>query len=128
MAEFLTDLDARLKDNDKIWIIDSPLIYISGILGKITVPLGFQTDFASVPRVPLFYTLFGDRAHRESVIHDALYRIDFPGNVSYNTANRVFLEAMECREKGFFVRYAMYAGVCIGGWTSFHKRKMMDKL
>ncbi len=128
MSEFKTELDARLKDDDKIWVIDSPLLYQSDIMGSIVVPAGFETDFASVPRIPLFYALFGNRAHRESVVHDALYRIDFPGNVSYNIANKVFLEAMECRGKGFFVRYAMFAGVCIGGWPSFHKRKLMDKL
>ena len=128
MAKFLTELNVRLKNNDRIWIIDSRLVYESDLVGTVIVPEGFQTDFASVPRVPIAFTLFGNRAHRESVVHDALYRIDFPGNVSYNTANKVFLEAMKCRGKGYFVRYAMYAGVCVGGWPSFHKRKMMDKL
>jgi len=128
VAEFLTDLDARLKDNDKIWIIYSPLIYISGILGKITVPWGFETDFASVPRVPLFYTLFGDRAHRESVVHDMLYRIDALPTATRKQADKVFLEAMKCRGKSWFVRYPMYWGVRAGGLPSYHKRKIEDQL
>ena len=124
MAEFLTDLDARLKDDDKIWVIDFPLIYIPDILGKIIVPLGFETDFSSVPRIPIVYMLFGDRAHRESVVHDFLYRKDALPAATREQADDVFLEAMKCRGKGFFVRYAMYWGVRSGGWTAYHKRKI----
>ena len=128
MSKFLTELDVRLKDDDGIWILDSPLVYESGILGTIEVPAEFETDFASVPRVPIAYTLFGDRAHRESVIHDYLYRTDSVPLATYDQANDVFLEAMECRGKGWFVRKMMYWGVCVGGFTSYHKRFVGDKL
>ena len=128
MSEFLTELDAKLKDDDKIWVIDSPLIYQSDILGKIEVPAGFETDFASVPRIPLFYTLFGDRAHRESVVHDYLYRSDSKPWASCQMANDVFLEAMKCRGKSWAIRYPMYWGVCLGGNLSYHVRKVGDKL
>ncbi len=128
MSGFLTDLDCRLKDDDRIWVTDSPLVYESDILGMISIPAGFETDFASVPRVPIAYTFFGDRAHRESVIHDWLYRIDAIPPATYDQANQVFLEAMECRGKGWFVRRFMYWGVCWGGFTSYHKRKVGDKL
>ena len=128
MSKFLTELDARLKDDDRIWLLDSPLVYESDILGLITVPAGFETDFASVPRVPIAYTLFGDRAHRESVVHDYLYRIDAVPPATYDQANDVFLEAMECRGKSWFVRKIMYWGVCVGGFTSYHKKMVGDKL
>ena len=128
MSEFKTDLDARLKDDDCVWVIDSPLVYVSNILGSITVKAGFETDFASVPRIPLFYSLFGDRAHREAVIHDYLYRTDCVPPASFSEANSVFLEAMECRGKSWYVRFPMYWGVCIGGSFSYHKRKVDDKL
>ncbi len=128
MSEFLSELDVRLLDADKIWILDSPLIYQSDIMGMITVPVGFQSDFASVPRIPLFYTLFGDRAHRESVVHDYLYRLNAVPSATRSQADDVFLEAMKCRGKGWFVRYAMYAGVCLGGLASYHKRMVGDKL
>ena len=128
MAKFLTELNARLKDDDRIWIIDSRLVYESDLVGTVIVPEGFQTDFASVPRVPLFYALFGDRAHRESVIHDYLYRSDSFPSLSRSQADNVFLEAMKCRGKGFFVRYAMWTGVRAGGWTAYHKRNVGDRL
>lgn len=128
MAKFLTELDARLKDDDSTWEIGIPLVYESDIIGQIIVPEGFQTDFASVPRVPIAYTLFGNRAHRESVLHDYLYRIDSLPQATYSQANDVFLEAMKVRGKGYFVRYAMYWGVCLGGFTAYHKQKVGDKL
>jgi hypothetical protein len=127
MSKFLTDLDVKCI-NDGAWRLDSPLCYQSDILGKIEVPAGFDTDFASVPRVPVFFTLFGDRAHREAVLHDYLYRVDAVPTVDRAGADRVFLEAMAERGKGFMVRYAMYWGVRLGGWTAYHKRKVSDIL
>lgn len=128
MAKFLTELDARLINDDSVWMLDSPLVYQSDIVGKITVPEGFQTDFASVPRLPIVFSLYGDKAHRESVIHDYLYRIDSIPNVFLGTANRVFFEAMSCRGKSAFIRYPMYWGVEAGGTASYHKRKVGDSL
>ncbi len=129
MSKFLTELETRLKDNDKIWVLDSPLVYASGYLKQtITIPIGFETDFASVPRVPIFYWIYGDRAHREAVLHDYLYRIDSIPVVSYSQANEVFFEAMRVRGKGIFVRYPMWWGVCLGGFTVFHKKRVGDKL
>lgn len=130
MAKFLTEeLNVRLLDNDRIWVVDSPLLYESDILSKtVEVPAGFQTDFASVPRVPIAYMFFGDRAHREAVIHDYLYRIDAVPAATFSEANNVFLEAMKVRGKSIFVQYAMYSGVCLGGYFSYHKLKVEDKL
>ncbi|MFH2076618.1 MAG: DUF1353 domain-containing protein, partial [Pseudomonadota bacterium] len=67
MSKFLTELDARLVKDDRIWKLDSPLIYESDLLGLIEVPEGFETDLASVPRVPFVYMLWGGKAHREGV-------------------------------------------------------------
>lgn len=128
MAKFLTELDARLLDDDRIWVLDAPLVYQSDILGVIDIPAGFQTDFSSVPRIPVAYMLFGDRAHRESVIHDWLYRIDSIPPATRKQADNVFLEAMIARGKGYFVRWAMYQGVRLGGASSWHKKKVGDKL
>jgi len=132
MAFFLTELNARLKDDESIWVLKSPLIYVSDILPdgpkRIVVPSGFETDFASVPRLPLFYWLFGDRAHRESVLHDYLYRRDSVPQATYEQANAVFLEAMALRGKPVYVRYPMWWGVCLGGRMAFHQRKVGDRL
>jgi hypothetical protein len=127
MSKFITSL--KVEDiTDSVWRLTAPLLYESDILGMITVPEGFYTDLASVPRIPLIYTLWGGRSHHEAVIHDYLYRIDSIPPATFDQANDVFLEAMEVRGKSWFVRKAMYWGVCVGGWTSYHKKGVGDKL
>jgi hypothetical protein len=38
-----------------------------------TVPAGFETDFASVPKTPVAFLLTADSAHEASAVHDWLY-------------------------------------------------------
>jgi len=139
---FTTGLSADLKEGtDNVWIIDKPLKYFSELLNcLIIVPPWFEsetaekedsffeTDFASVPRVPIVYTAWGDRAHREAVLHDYLYRVDSVPQVTFDQANKVFLEAMESTGKPWWIRKCMYWGVCLGGQASYHKLKVRDKL
>ena len=128
-AQFLSELDIKLTDNDCIWTLESPLVYYSELLDvKIEVPTGFETDFASVPRVPIAYMFYGGRCHREAVIHDYLYRTNSIPVVTFMQANDVFLEAMKVRGKSWGVRFPMYWGVCSGGYFSYHKRRVEDKL
>ena len=128
MSKFLTELDAKLIKDDRIWKLDSPLIYESDLLGLIEVPEGFETDLASVPRVPFVYMMWGGKAHREGVLHDYLFRIDSVPLASYSQANKVFFEAMTVRGKPDYVRYPMWLGVVLGGWTAYHKKYVGDEL
>ena len=140
MSAFLTDLDCHLKDDDTVWVIDSPLVYQSDLLGLITVPKGFETDFSSVPRLPIVYSLYGDKAHREGVVHDLLYRKDAitcvkfkddensVHDITLSEANNVYYEAMKCRNKSWLVRHGMFWGVVLGGWLHFQKKNVMDRL
>ena len=141
---FQTPLHVSLKsDTDCIWIVDEPLKYWSELLNQLIVippwfetkepapsgePSFFETDFASVPRVPIAYAMWGDRSHREAVLHDYLYRIDSVPVVAYSTANSVFLEAMKSTGKPWYIRYPMYLGVVTAGWTAYHKRRVKDKI
>lgn len=109
---FLTDLATRDID-DLSCVLLSDLVYRSRIYGgTITVPKGFVSDRASVPRVPVIYMAFGDRAHREAVVHDYLYQTHV---VNKSTADRIFLEAMRARKKKGWIRWGMYLGVVMGG-------------
>jgi hypothetical protein len=78
-------------DGRGTWTLIDPLVYDSDVAGKvITVPTGFVTDFASVPRVPFAYWIAGDVAHPAAVVHDWLYsshEVDRP------TADAVLEEA-----------------------------------
>ena len=128
MAKFLSELDVKLKSGcgDKVWVLDASLIFESDIVGRIEVPKGFETDFASVPRLPIIFELWGNRAHREAVIHDYLYRSDSIPLVTKLQADRVFLEAMRATGKVFFIRWFMFIGVAGFAWLSFHRKTITD--
>jgi hypothetical protein len=112
-----------------VFALVEPLIYESSYLDTIIiVPKGFESDGASVPRIPIVYEMFGNRAHHEAVVHDYLYRIDSNPVAPRGVADLIFIEAMKARGKSCFVRSAMYAGVKAAGWTAYHKRKVEDKL
>lgn len=123
MAAYLTELDITVV-TDNLYRLEKSLTYESDLIGLVTVPPGFYTDLASVPRVPFIYTLWGGRAHHEAVIHDYLFRRDSVPLVTHSQANSVFLEAMTARGKSALVKYPMYWGVCIGSGPLFHKRKV----
>ena len=120
MSKFLTELDVKEID-EGTWELQAPLVYQSDFLNRtIMVPAGFKTDFASVPRVPLVYLAYGDRAHREAVVHDFLY--DY-GKYPRSWCDHVFYEAMGSRGKPLFVRAGMWAGVRLGGWVAWNEHR-----
>ena len=129
MSKFITDLDPKLKTNsDKVWIIQSSLVYESDLVGVVRVPEGFETDLASVPRIPIIYAMWGARAHREAVLHDYLFRSNSIPRTTFAVANDVLLEAMKSTGKPWYIRYPMYWGVCIGSQGYFHKHKVGDSI
>ena len=113
-ACFLSQLDCILVDEQQgTWMLDAPLIYFSEIIGgKITVPEGFSTDFASVPRVPFVYLLYANRGRKAAVVHDYLYRT---GSAVRSVCDAVFREALIADGESLPVAWAMWAGVRIGG-------------
>lgn len=119
MAEFLTPLETRKTSRNK-WALTAPLVYRSDIagVGDMRVPIGFRTDYASVPRIPLFYMVDGDTAHEAAVVHDYLYYIGmFPRDV----ADAVFREACIVSGEGSFRAWRMFVGVRVGGWKAWNK-------
>jgi len=87
MSEFKSTLDARLLPECpgiEQWSLLAPLIYQSDILGEITIPAGFITDFVSMK-------FLNFTAHRPAVVHDFLYSCS---NVDRAVADRVLKEAL----------------------------------
>jgi len=78
-----------------LWKLEQDLVYESALIRLVTVPAGFVTDFASVPRAPIAFWLAGDTAHASAVVHDYLVRVAYPQcRVSWRVAADVFREAM----------------------------------
>lgn len=118
MSRFISSLRAEKCAGDG-WRLLHPLVYQSDVAQTtIVVPEGFETDFASVPRLPLAYLLTAESAHQAAVVHDYLYGTQ---EVDRQTADAVFLEAMRASGEPAWRARLMYWGVRLGGgiaWNS----------
>lgn len=103
--------------DDSHWKLVKEFVYDSEVAhARISVPPGFVTDFASVPRVPVAFWLTGDTAHAAAVIHDWLYTT---GLLPKATADSVFYEAMRASGIPFWRAKVMYWGVAYGGASAW---------
>lgn len=110
---FLNTLRVEAID-DSHWRLLDGLKYDSVLpgVGRITVPPGYVTDFASVPRIPIAFLLFGGRANTAAVVHDWLYTT---GILPKRTADAVFYEAMRDTGINWWNAWWMWLGVALGG-------------
>jgi hypothetical protein len=124
MIGFTTNLKledlGRASNGRTIYRLSSPLIFNDGTQ-EIIVPEGFETDLASIPRVPVAYMMWGDRAHREAVLHDYLYSIGAEPDLPRGECDKLFRYAMILRGNPRWIYQSMYFGVRIGGMSGFKK-------
>jgi len=119
MSAFTADLTITALADGHSWRTFDPVTYEVGSEGSgnvITVPPGFETDGASVPR-PLWWLLptWGTYS-RAAVIHDFLCRsLDDgkpdPQAPDRKTADAIFYEAMVVCGTGMTMRWVMWAAV-----------------
>lgn len=121
---FLNDLvvsDDEETGNRSILL--EPLAFRSKSMGEVfTVPKGFKTDYASIPRlVQLVISKMG-RHRKAAVVHDYLYnRYTQYKHMTRKQCDIVFLEAMKASNVPMWKRWSMYQGVRVGGWVAFRK-------
>lgn len=107
-----------ISNKGKIWKLIDPLQYDDKDIGTIVVPAEFETDFASVPRIPVIFELVGDRGHAAATIHDWLYST---GECTRKEADKVFLRALKETGMSSFRSHLMYYGVRLFGRSHFKK-------
>lgn len=112
MNRFPSLLQVELQPNRETWRLLAPFSYLDSDHGLIQVPSGFETDFASVPRLPLMFALLGQYGHAAAVLHDWLYRT---GRLSRKAADQVFFSALRSSGIARWRAYLMWAGVRLGG-------------
>lgn len=121
--------DIRLRDGgvdsrgSRIFVLTHYFRYI-GSRGAITVPVGFRTDGASVPRV--FWNILDPWGpwFPAALIHDFLYAkaSDAHHRHDRETCDLVFKEAMYNLGVPWWTRETIYRAVRGFGWRSFKKR------
>lgn len=123
MIRFPQPLSIFLAPDGRTAILEKPFTYWTSVdpndfgyysnnWNTIIVPAGFQTDFASVPRI--MWSLVDKLSTQAwpSVIHDYLYGTNRYGR---KWADAVFLEALRDSGAGWMTRWACWAGVRMGG-------------
>lgn len=115
--DFLSDLETKVIDDGMAKLLSPLLFYSKSLKRVITVPAGFVTDGASVPRLPFVYLAVGGRAKRAAAVHDWLYQTN--GTRTRRQSDIVFLEGMKVDGISFWARELMYAGVRLGGLGSW---------
>lgn len=100
-----------------VWLVDEPIVFEDGLM-RLTVPAGFETDLASVPRALWsVFPPYGDHL-KAAVVHDYLYR--------YNTISRarcdaIFLAVMARYGVPAWKRWCMYGAVRLFGGPAYRR-------
>jgi hypothetical protein len=124
MAGFLSPLELEYLDG-VTWKITAPFTYHIGApdgVESVQIPIGFVTDFASVPKVLWNLLPPVGTYGKAAVIHDWLYQdrvIDGPclRVCTRAEADAILFEAMTVLAVGFLTRWTIYLGVRVGGWV-----------
>jgi len=114
MASFRTSLQVELIDplahkGQGLWRLLHPLVFEDDYGAVWTAPVDFESDFASVPRLPFVYAWAGNSAHGPSVIHDWAIRTKA---CSREYADELFRQAMESIGMPKWRIAIMYQAVC----------------
>lgn len=127
MSSFTTPLRCEDLDDGRRQLLEPFTYYSDASGGRVdyTVPAGFVSDGASIPRIlwPLIGSPWGPGPHgKAAVLHDWLYAT---APVSRARADRLFLEALEVLGIGWLKRWTLYTGVRSGGWVAWnsHRRR-----
>ena len=114
-------VDVRELDSTT-WTTLRPLTY-HGKIDDFVVPEHERTDFASVPRIFVWFLPRYGRYTKAAILHDYLWQVAVPSGLSRLDADGVFRQAM--RELGvpFLRRWIMWAAVRWGALTKADARR-----
>lgn len=118
---FQNDMKLKKIPNTKQrWIVQEEIRYYSAITNEAyTIPKGFLTDLASVPRC--LQWLFSPDDHQykwEACLHDYLYVTPTTG-VCREEADLIFKEAMRVGVVDKWKEWCLYTAVRLFGWKYF---------
>ncbi|HEX4428174.1 MAG TPA: DUF1353 domain-containing protein [Frankiaceae bacterium] len=108
------------KPGSQNWVVEGPFAY-GGKTQVFEVCQGEETDFASVPRVLVWFLPRYGLYTLPAILHDHLWRVEAPkGHISYRDADATLRRAMRERGVPFATRWIMWAAV---RWASIFTRK-----
>lgn len=121
----------RLEHLDgRRWLVLEAFAFTTAAGRTFTVPAGFVTDGASVPR-PLWwlYPPFGGEYDEAATVHDYLYAHaerfegDDEGHISRGQADDVMKEAMDAKGLRPSAVFTIHRSVRLGGWLTWRRHR-----
>lgn len=106
----VTQLDAP-QYKSKFWRLDSPIEYYGNRNDEFKVETEFETDFASVPRVFVWFLPRYGRYTKAAILHDMLWDRAKEGKMSWHDADGIFRRAMRELRVPFLRRWFMWTAV-----------------
>jgi len=126
MSKFTSELNVTPLGNNK-WKVNDEFEYHVGCYPSneiINVPIGFITDFASIPRI--LWTIIDPvgKHGKAAVIHDYCYAT---ACYSRKRSDEIFLEAMEVLKVEEWKRKVMFYSVSYFGWFAWNKHRKREQ-
>lgn len=118
--KFLTVCSLTPMADGRNWRLDQPLVYAPAAGGHITVPTGFVTDLASIPRI--FWNImppFG-KYTEAAIVHDYIYRLH---SFSRSRCDALFREMMTVLKVKSLAKWTIYIAVRAFGWIAWRNEK-----
>lgn len=121
-GRFLTEC-VLVHLSDKLKRLGYPLEFDSEILGRVIIaPAGFETDLASVPRLPFAYLLFGGVGDPAAVMHDWAY--SGRAGLTREQADALFREALAALDEQSLAGKSGAVKAIPGAWFSVRRGAM----
>lgn len=121
-SRFLTEC-VLVHVSDSLKRLAYPLEFESESLGRvITVPRDFETDLASVPRLPFAYLLFGGVGDPAAVLHD--YAYSGREQITREQADALFREALGALDSASLAGKSSVTKAVAGAWFSLRRGAM----
>ncbi len=130
MSSFTSELIVQPLPDGKNWELKRPFSYHVGSQYSreyIKVPVGFITDFASIPKF-LWFLPYWAKVNKSAVLHDYLYQRKriMAEKITRKQADDVWLEAMlvewQGRKSRHFVAWLQYLAVRLFALPAWNRR------
>jgi hypothetical protein len=121
---YKTDLVLKWE-GDGLWSVYAPFIVNHRRYGEIIVPVGTLTDGPSIPKIPVLYERYRDRAWPPAAVHDYGYDKSCVYQFPREVWDQIFHDLMDELYPGWISRVENdkeWAGVRLGGSRAFRRK------